>query len=51
MVHGGWAAVVVSFMLALVAPGAAVAADPTNGDGAIQHPPVAAITAPSERSP
>ena len=50
MVHGGWAAVVVSCMLALVAPGAAVAADPANGDGAIQHPPVAAITAPSDRS-
>lgn len=50
MVHGGWAAFAVSFMLMLVAPGAAVAADPANGDGAIQHPPVAAITAPSDQS-
>ncbi len=50
MVHGGWAAVVVPFTLMLVAPGAAVAADPANGDGAIQHPPVATITAPSGQS-
>ncbi len=50
MVPGGWAAVVVSFMLTLVAPGAAVAADPVNGDGAIQHPPLAAITTPSDHA-
>jgi len=50
VVHGGWAAVVVSLMLGLVAPGAAVAAGPTSGDGAIQHPPVATITAPSDQS-